>query len=250
MDVSGGTSTITAVLAEAAALREEARAWVAAHGGKSAMRHKRDTKRDTKRDKRETAAIAADTEARTNPALFSAMRAAHPDFAQTYTMVFRFIVELDSYDEKVFRNYLEGLNGAWGSREAWLKSQTEYAVALYQHEHPRATYGHLRAYRSRVEQSLQIEDKDFTEAAEFAKEESERIQNEAVELRRRQLISRALAKIAKGLGVNPLALAGALGALRVARESGAEDVAAATRQLIGEDTDALAAFEVYMARAE
>ena len=208
----GGTSTVEKVVAEAAEIRAKARAAVAA---------------GRRRD---------------DPALFREMAGAHRDFAQTYTVPFRFIVELDRYNARVFENFLKGLRGQkFGDQDAFLDSQAAYAAALFRAEDPRRSAAEVRRYRQDVRRSLGDDAAAFDRAKEEAEAEMARLERERAAERREALMRYLTAKKAERLGVEPAALDRAMAALALAKAERADESAAAIEARLGDDESGKAA---------
>jgi len=228
-EISGGSAPLDRVVADANALRRAARAWV-----------KQRLPADAPLADLPRLRLAL----REDPQLFDEMRAQFPDLLKTYPLVCNMLIVLDQYDTRVFENYLRTLQGhnPWATRETWLESQTEYAVALYRHSHPRAAAREVAEYRANVTQSLKADDDVFREAAELAQKEVDEIARAETVRRRDRLVQQALRRRAAELGVDPAPLAAAIGAARAARDQGVPPLEFGAA-LFADDAAAYAALE-------
>lgn len=124
-----------------------------------------------------------------NNALMKRLQAEYKDFAISYPIPFRWMVQAREYDARAFEKFLrDHVKVMYRDRKEFMAAQGEYLLLLYKTRHPRAGERQLARYREAVTKSLQEDDDTFTAAREEAEEAVKRL-DEAVDLDRRQRIA-------------------------------------------------------------
>jgi hypothetical protein len=125
-----------------------------------------------------------------NDALLKRLQKAYKDFAVSYPVPFRWMVQAREYEPKAFEQYLrKDVQMMYKDRKAFLAAQGEYLVRLYKARNPRAGSRQLGRYREAVGKSLAQDDKAFTEAHAEAEEEVRRMDGEHDAERRQRLLA-------------------------------------------------------------
>lgn len=126
---------------------------------------------------------------------------AHADFAKSFPVVFRWMVDRRQFDEKAFERFLRGhVKTLYRDRHEFLAAQGEYLHLLYRALNPRAGSAQLSRYRDAVDKALKEEDESFARAREDADAEVERLDAEADRDRRQRLCEYLLRLRASGGG--------------------------------------------------
>jgi hypothetical protein len=132
-----------------------------------------------------------------NAALHARLQAEHPDFAQNFPLVLRWMAQLRLFDAEVLRQYLQGhaasFDGARpNTREAYFELLAEYPVLLYRKTHQPREAQALQ-YRDELIRQLREEDRDFMATYEAARGELSRQAAEADRAQRERLYRTLLA---------------------------------------------------------
>ena len=123
-----------------------------------------------------------------NDALLAELRTAYKDFAVSYPVPFRWMVQAREYEPRAFESYLrEHVKPMYADRKEFLAAQGAYLVQLYRARHPRAGSRQLGRYREAVEKSLAQDDEAFAAAHAEAEEEVRRMDAENDAERRQRL---------------------------------------------------------------
>ena len=102
------------------------------------------------------------------------IREDYREFAESFPLVLRWIVEQQVFSKKALDRFLRlHATKKLDTREAFLELQAEYVVNCWREQNPRKGAKAVAAVRTRVVAMLLEEDKQFTEAAEAAKKEAE-----------------------------------------------------------------------------
>jgi hypothetical protein len=121
-----------------------------------------------------------------NDALMQRLQGEYKDFATSYPIPFRWMVQAREYAPEPFEKYLRThVKGMYKDRTEFMAAQGEYLVLLYKHRHPRAGPGQMRRYRTAITKSLQEDDDKFT-AARGEAEEAVQLLDKSVDVDRRQ----------------------------------------------------------------
>jgi hypothetical protein len=112
----------------------------------------------------------------------------YSDFTNSFPLVLRWMVQMNKYNEGVFRKYLMKHSTAkLDTREAFLRLQAEYLVLMFRHENKRCEHNKINNYREYVVKMLLDEDKEFIEIQKEVEEEMEKTKKENDMERRKQL---------------------------------------------------------------
>lgn len=129
---------------------------------------------------------AADDEG--NDQLFIELRRRHRDFAHSFPVVLRWMVQARDYDTRAFKAYLKKIKTPyWNSRQDFLESQADYLAILYRTRNPRCGPKRLQKYRLGMLRHLEKEDEEFADAHQQAQEEAARVLKAVILDRRRRL---------------------------------------------------------------
>lgn len=130
-----------------------------------------------------------------NDKLMERLQGEYRDFAVSYPIPFRWMVQAREYEPAAFEKYLRGhVKAMYKDRKEFMAAQGEYLVILYQTQHPRAGNRQLERYREAIAKSLQEDDEKFTAAREEAEEAVKRL-DEKVDADRRQRMVAYLTRI-------------------------------------------------------
>lgn len=134
-------------------------------------------------------------------ALFERLRRQYHDFATSFPIAFRWMVQTGEYSSVAFARYLRHhVKLMYRDRGEFLDAQVEYLAMLYREKNPRATADQAARWRRTVAESLRRDDEDFARANEEAKAEAEECAREAARARRRRLYEFCRALKARGGG--------------------------------------------------
>jgi hypothetical protein len=123
-----------------------------------------------------------------NDRLLERLRPRHQDFAVSFPVPFRWMVQMREFDARVFEGWVRKRTKLqYKDRKEFLSAQGEYLLALYRAKNPRAGSKRLARYRAAVQQSLEKDDKIFASAREEAEDEVRRL-DKANDLDRRRRI--------------------------------------------------------------
>jgi hypothetical protein len=102
------------------------------------------------------------------------MRKEHPEFAQSYPIVLRYICQMGEYKTSAFKKYLEHIaKNPWKSKAEYLESQCDYVVMLYKATKSRWSVKDVANLRKNVHAMLKKEDEVFVKVAEKTQKEVE-----------------------------------------------------------------------------
>jgi hypothetical protein len=122
-------------------------------------------------------------------ALMLQLQTSHKEFATSYPIPLRWMVQAREYVPDVFEKFLKKcVKPMYKTRELFMAAQGEYLVLLYAHRNPRAKAGRLGRYRDSIVKTLRDDDDKFAEAQEEAKVEVLRVQKEVSAERRQRLV--------------------------------------------------------------
>ncbi|GFR88937.1 hypothetical protein ElyMa_002530200 [Elysia marginata] len=123
-----------------------------------------------------------------NDILMKRLQGEYKDFAASYPIPFRWMVQAREYEPAAFEKYLRNHVAAmYRSRKEFMAAQGEYLVILYKIRHPRVGGRQLERYRKAIAKSLQTDDERFSAALEEAHKDVKRL-DEKVDADRRQRI--------------------------------------------------------------
>jgi flagellar biosynthesis/type III secretory pathway chaperone len=135
-----------------------------------------------------------------NDRLYAEFRQKYRDFAHSFPVTLRWMVQAREYDTRAFKAYLKKIKTPfWETRRLFLESQADYLAILYRVRHPRCSSKELRKYRQAMVDHLVKEDEQFAEAHKEAEAEVERTKSE-VEQERRQRLFAYLTSLKKAQG--------------------------------------------------
>ncbi len=121
-------------------------------------------------------------------ALLKRLQEAHKDFATSFPVPFRWMVQAREYDPGAFEKFLRGhVKMMYKDRKEFLEAQGEYLVLLFKARHPRVPPKSVEQYRGAVRKSLAKDDEAFAKAREEAEAEVERL-DKAADAERRERI--------------------------------------------------------------
>ena len=125
-----------------------------------------------------------------NDALMKRLQGEYKEFATSYPIPFRWMVQAREYAPEPFEKYLrEHVKGMYKDRKEFMAAQGEYLVLLYKHRHPRAGRRQLNRYRVAITKSLQEDDDKFTAAREEAEEAVKRLDEDVDADRRQRMVA-------------------------------------------------------------
>lgn len=121
-------------------------------------------------------------------ALLQQLQGEYKEFATSYPVPFRWMVQAREYDPRAFKKYLrDHVKMMYKDRKEFMAAQAEYLVLLYKARNPRVGVRPLARYRAAVVKSLQEEDDKFAEARTEAEAEVGRLDAAVDDDRRRRL---------------------------------------------------------------
>jgi hypothetical protein len=125
-----------------------------------------------------------------NEKLLKTLREKHQDFAVSFPIPFRWIVQAREFSVSAFEKYLHRhVKGMYKDRKEFLAAQAEYLVLLYRERNKKAGVKQIGKYRESVNKSLQHDDKVFMDAKDEADVEVKKIDAAADYDRRVRLVS-------------------------------------------------------------
>jgi hypothetical protein len=128
----------------------------------------------------------ASTDHAGNDRLLRELQTKYSEFAMSYPIPFRWMVQARAYEPKAFEKFLRThAKMMYRDRSEFLAAQSEYLVLLYRSRNPRAGARQISQYRDRINKSLKQDDADFMEAQKAATEEV-RLLDEKNDAKRRQ----------------------------------------------------------------
>jgi hypothetical protein len=123
-----------------------------------------------------------------NDKLLRRLQGEHKDFALSYPLPFRWMVQARQYNENVFKGYLaRSVKAMYKDKKEMLGAQADYLAALFKARSPRTPPKVLRTYKEKVLKDLVEEDTRFSSAVEEARAEVARVEAEAAAARRQRL---------------------------------------------------------------
>jgi len=124
-----------------------------------------------------------------NDALMKTLQIEFKEFATSYPIPFRWMVQAREYAPEPFEKYLkEHVKAMYKDRSEFMASQGEYLVLLYKHRHPRAGGQQLERYRAAITKSLQDDDDQFTASREEAERAVEALDRKVNAERRKRMV--------------------------------------------------------------
>ena len=121
-----------------------------------------------------------------NDRLLRKLQTKYSEFAISFPIPFRWMVQAREYEPKAFEKFLRAhAKMMYRDRGEFMAAQSEYLVLLYKTRNPRAGARQISRYRDRINKSLKQDDDDFMEAQKAATEEV-RILDEKNDAERRQ----------------------------------------------------------------
>lgn len=126
---------------------------------------------------------------RGNNALLKELSEKYKDFAVSYPLILRWMVQAREFDAEVFERYLQkyGNKTMFRDRIEFLEAQGEYLVMAYQKQN-RHKHKNVKEYRAQIRKQLHDEDKEFTEKVEEAGQLVKEIDAAADVARRQRMI--------------------------------------------------------------
>jgi hypothetical protein len=122
--------------------------------------------------------------------LLKTMRAKYKDFAVSYPIPFRWMIQSHEYVPGVFKKWItHHVKMMYKDRMEFLAAQGEYLVLLYRHRNPRVGASAIGRYRAAIKKSLKEDDDIFQKARKEADEEVERIKKKVDMDRRKRLLA-------------------------------------------------------------
>lgn len=121
-----------------------------------------------------------------NDRLLRELQTKYSEFALSFPIPFRWMVQAREYEPKAFEKFLRAhAKMMYRDRSEFLAAQSEYLVLLYKARNPRAGSRQISWYRDKINKSLKQDDADFMEAQKAATEEV-RLLDEKNDAERRQ----------------------------------------------------------------
>lgn len=114
-------------------------------------------------------------EEKENEALLARLQTEYKDFATSFPLVLRWMVQLRQFNKKALLAYLQKhATTRMNTREDFLRLQAEYVVLLHRHTHAHPDEAYVRRLRESLVDQLLREDKKFAEMQKQAEEETRR----------------------------------------------------------------------------
>ena len=133
--------------------------------------------------------VGADDDAG-NDQLLQNLQERYKEFAISYPIPFRWMVQARDYDSGAFEKFLKNhVKVMYKDRKEFLATQAEYLVILFKVRTPRASGKQISRYRASILKNLENDDTIFTKAREEAEVEVRRINEEVDAERRRRMIA-------------------------------------------------------------
>jgi len=124
-----------------------------------------------------------------NDRYLTRLRAKYSDFAKTFPVVFRWMVQTKEYEAKAFERFLKTkVKVMYADRKEFLAAQAEYLVLLYKQRNPRSEGKKVVAYRAAVIKMLEKDEKIFMEAKDQIDDEVKKLDETIVLDRKRRLV--------------------------------------------------------------
>lgn len=106
---------------------------------------------------------------------YKEMKQEHPQLAQSYPIVLRYLCEIGQYNHVALRRYIKHIaKNPWKSVDEYLESQAKYALMLYKANNPRYRKNEADAYYMNCLKLLKAERKEFEEQTTLAHETVEK----------------------------------------------------------------------------
>ena len=104
--------------------------------------------------------------------LMSEVTKRHPDFCKSYPIVCRYICQMQEYDSRAFRRWLNKIKEhPWKTESEYLDAQADYVVILFKVKKPRSNRTEINNLRTNIRSMLEREHQQFKKyATEFEKE--------------------------------------------------------------------------------
>jgi hypothetical protein len=117
------------------------------------------------------------------------LRNKHPEFASSFPIPFRWMIQAGEFDAGVFTRWLKRTQteAMWDTRAAWLESQGQYLTALYRHRNRRATPREVAAFEKQTQEALRTETADHRKIVEEVTVEVEEEKEAVAQARRARL---------------------------------------------------------------
>lgn len=136
--------------------------------------------------------------------LLDAFQVRYKDFATSFPMVLRWMVQMRKFGREPFRKYLlKHATAKLSSHEEFLDLQADYLVLVYRADHPHPDERLVAAYRVAVREALQKEHKKFVEVSAQVDKDFEARAREVAAARRADLC--AALKVVSALQPAPAA---------------------------------------------
>ena len=135
-----------------------------------------------------------------NSKLLKELQKKYRDFAVTFPIVLRWMVQIREFHPKPFNRYItKYFRPHYKDRKAFMAAQGEYLILLYKHNHPRAAGDEVTRYRETVMKSIEQDDEVFMTAHKNVEAEVKKL-DAAVDMDRRRRLYEFLTrrKAAKG----------------------------------------------------
>lgn len=111
-----------------------------------------------------------------NDQLLKTLQGDHKDFATSYPIPFRWMVQAREYDAGTFERWLKkSVKVMYKDRHEFLESQGEYLISLYRTRNPRAPASQVARYGQAIQKSLAEDDETFTQARDQVADEVEKL---------------------------------------------------------------------------
>jgi hypothetical protein len=125
-----------------------------------------------------------------NEALYERLRKAHPDFAKSFPVPFRWMVQAREFSARAFRTHLKtNIKSLYRDRDEFLGAQADYLVLVYRRRNPRAPPKQVSQYRETVMKALADDNQSFMDARAEAEAEVKRLDAAVDAERRRRLVA-------------------------------------------------------------
>lgn len=130
-----------------------------------------------------------------NDRLLTELREKHPDFAVSFPLPLKCMVQMREFEPKAFETYLKThVKAMYKDRKEFLASQAEYFILLYRAQRPRAGAREVARRREAVLASLEKDDEEFAQAREEAAAEVKRRDAEIDKERRERIYAYLIAQ--------------------------------------------------------
>lgn len=123
-------------------------------------------------------------------AMTERLRKKYNDFAVSYPLPFRWMIQAQEYDAGAFKKYLRfHVKPMYKDRKEFMQCQGEYLTLLYKARNPRAGAKQITRYRAAIQKSLEEDDTIFTKAREDAEREVKEMDAAADADRRQRMVA-------------------------------------------------------------